>query len=324
MTNTIDLVEAGNAAFAEGTLEGIDIEIEGARLTKRAHTDLETYFLRNEARFLRALSGSKFAPELIDEGDDYINMEYLGKSEAVTDEIVFRRECARLLCVLNAHRIRHGDITTKNVVVKDNRLMLTDFHQSKYRGEPGPDKRPEGDAHWLWKTAGVLSPDRSRHIRKWQAIRPHLTPGGVLVAAGCSEADYLLMATGEGVSLSMYGIERNAITAEQAHRLSGQFILCADLCQMDHEKCDDTFFMSVYAHIAKEHGQAQADQVLTTLVEKSNQLFFETQLTGDGPGVHATDDDVYKMLKAHGKVDKLTTIPVYGRDPFARSIWRVY
>jgi len=60
------------------------------------------------------------------------------------------------------------------------------------------------------------------------------------------------------------------------------------------------------------------------LAKRSSQLFFETQLYGDGPGLpeHKTDDDVYKFLKQFGKVEKLVTIPVFGRDA-ARSVWRI-
>lgn len=313
-----DLVKEGNQAYTAKGLKGIKTRVSGATLIKLAFTEIEQKFLENEARFLTHLRGTGFAPKLISLDGARLMVEYLGKSEPVTDETVFRRNCIKLLETLKSHGIRHGDIVAKNVIVKDNRPMLTDFHQSKYEDEPGPDKRPEGDAYHLWKTALELSPDTSRHLRKWLAIRPHLTRGGVLVDVGCAQGDYLLMARAEGICKEYYGIDRNCQDALIDN------VTCAELgASIPVGQCDDVLFLSVYAHIAREYDQARADRVLEALMKQADHLFFETQLEGDGPGVHKSDEDVYEMLAAYGEVERLTTIPVAGREPHKRSVWRV-
>jgi len=343
----IDLVTDGDAAFVAGGLKGIKIQHDADTIIKHAYTGIENMFLQNEARFLKALDGTGFTPKFIkfDYSDapsslSHLIVEDLGKSEPVTDETIFRRNCALLLYTLKKHGIRHGDISTKNIIVKNNKPMLIDFHQSKFDNEPGPDKRPEGDAFNLWQAALELSPDTSRHIRKWQAIRPCIQ-GNSLIDFGCAEGDYLLFALTEKASWDMgrfWGMDRDVSIPKYGNDalkevwLSGEVESSNIVWPICHGnvvstspikyKTDTIFFMSVFAHIARNESYNRAEYTLMRLIEKSDQLFFETQLVGDGPGVHKTDDDVYNMLKQYGKVEKLVTIPVHGRDA-SRTVWRI-
>lgn len=337
----IDLVIEGDKAFQSGELKGIKIRETSDGITKVSSTRLEGMFLDNEWDKIERLKETGFSPtpfglkhsewsDGVFYGETYLYEENLGQSEPVTDETEFRRNCALLLYTLKKHGIRHGDISTKNIIVKNNKPMLIDFHQSKFAHEPGPDKRPEGDAYCLWEAALELSPDTSRHIRKWRAIRPHLKSGSI-ADVGCAEGDYLLMAFGERILFPIFvAIDSNFDALNKLSNLwfgtgFGLSLNHWDLGKMkpDSVQGRNILFMSVFAHIAQQYSISKSEGVLSKLCANSEQLFFETQLIGDGPGVHKDDDEVYKMLKQYGKVEKLVTIPVHGREPYARSVWRV-
>ena len=110
--------------------------------------------LRNEARMLKKLSGTGFAPELKEEefgqeGSEYILIEDLGDSEPVTDSAVFGRNAFLFLMALEEHDIRHGDLTSPNVIIKSNKPMAIDFAESTFLSEARCSKRPESDAYLL-------------------------------------------------------------------------------------------------------------------------------------------------------------------------------
>lgn len=326
----IDLVKAGNEATINDELKGIQCHTPDEKMFLQwAITDIECKFLYNAYEKLLKLQDSGFVPKVncisdIENETTFIT-ENLGKSEPVTDEVIFRRNCALLLWMLKKHGVRHGDITPKNIIVKNNKPMLVDFHQSKFDHEIGEDKRPEGDAYWMWESALELSPDTSRHIKKWRAIRSFVQNGGVL-DFGCAEGDYCLFSIAENQNRIVAGFDIND-NAIQFARINWKMPYCIflnDAKVVAHTHFDTIFFMSVYAHIKNNIANFR-NHILSGLMFKSKQLFFETQLHGDGPGLpeHKTDDDVYKFLKQFGKVEKLVTIPVFGREPLARSVWRI-
>jgi len=329
----IDLVTDGDAAFVAGELLGIKTTIHDGIIDLFAYTDIEICFLKNYYEKLSSIGHNKFTPHVYNfsEGDfaGKLTLEHLGESESVTDEIAFRRNCALLLYTLKKHGIRHGDISTKNIIVKNNKPMLIDFHQSKFNDEPGLDKRPEGDAFNLWKAALELSPDTSRHIRKWQAIRPFIKRA-FLFDLGCAEGDYLLFAFVEKNEPNMFwGIDHNLDALEVAKNLwpgSGFGFHLEHKDILDSVITDDcnVLMLSVYAHLLKKHSKIKVDAFIKKIVSQSAQFFFETQLYGDGPGPEffQTDGDVYRFLKQFGEVKKLVTIPVFGRDA-NRSVWRI-
>lgn len=323
----IDLVED----VEQYKLNGIESYADDNVFVQKSSTLIETWFLWNSYHKLIKLSECGFVPEILSFVDHtetraHLMTEYLGKSEPVTDEVAFRRNCALLLWTLKKHGIRHGDLTTKNIIVKNNKPMLVDFHQSKFDHEPGADKRSEGDAYWMWESALELSPDTSRHIRKWRAIRPFLNHSSILWDAGCSQGDYCAFASVERNAPYAYGTDKNrddiSIALEKFKDINEDFSV-SDLNDTNPRGNDTILLLSVYPYLIHDYGYNRANFILNMLSNDSKQLFFETQLVGDGPGIHKTDDDVYKFLKQFGKVKKLVTIPVFGREPLARSVWRV-
>jgi len=249
----IDLVED----VEQYESKGIERKIIGNEFYQQSRTNIEQAFLINEYSKLKVLSDTGFAPkpDRIDvfagQQNGLTVVEYLGKSEPVTDEIVFRRNCALLLWTLKKHGIRHGDLTTKNIIVKNNKPMLVDFHQSKFEHEAGADKRPEGDAYWMWESALELSPDTSRHIRKWRAIRPFIkNDNDDVFDFGCAEGDYCLFARSENVSTNILGYDTNYIALNIAQENWNKYncgFVSAPL--PDFSQYGIVFFMSVFAHI---------------------------------------------------------------------------
>ena len=84
-----------------------------------------------------------------------IRMEFV-KNEPVTDIAAFMFHYWSVLDALKAARLRHGDLTSYAVLVRDNRPIIIDWAESRTWDDPRPDKRREGDAYWLKKTMEKL------------------------------------------------------------------------------------------------------------------------------------------------------------------------
>jgi hypothetical protein len=274
--------------FTEAEIKGITFEKAGDWLRVVPHSPIEEKFIVNGARFLSKMAGTGFVPKAqFDDGG--LLIENLGKSEKVWDEIAFRRNCARLLIALNVLNIAHGDLTSKNIVVKDNSPVVLDWWQAKDLDDPTPNKRRECDAYHLWRAAEELSPDTSRHIRKWLAIRERVM-GGSILDLGCAEGDYLLFAAAEcerHPDAGLWAVDKNmeaiANAGEVCEGLDVRFRAC-DITDVVDFMHDTVFLMSTWAYIVSRWGTSRARVLLKNITEQGGQLIFETQLYGDGPG----------------------------------------
>lgn len=113
------------------------------------------FLARNEIHFLKLMRPSMYVPfaELIDRST--IRLEYV-PLEPVTDSERFMGHLPRVLKALETCEIRHGDLTVYAIRVRRNRPYLIDFAESRFMCDPRPDKRPEGDEHWLTKSMEEL------------------------------------------------------------------------------------------------------------------------------------------------------------------------
>ena len=158
-------------AVKTSDIKGLKTSINGKFITLHATTETECKFLLNADRMLMIMANSGFTPELRSSTFDAdsprfdapftsgrLTMEYLGESQPVTDKKEFRHQCRLLLMALKSRGVIHGDLTRKNIIVRDNKPYAIDFQQSRLETEPGPDKRPEGDSFHLWQAADELSP----------------------------------------------------------------------------------------------------------------------------------------------------------------------
>jgi 2-polyprenyl-3-methyl-5-hydroxy-6-metoxy-1,4-benzoquinol methylase len=326
---------------------GLDVIREAGGIVKIAHTPGDLEGIRNEARMLRLLSGSGFAPELIDEKEDRIIEEDLGEGEPIQDGEAFRRNCVRLLWALQQVNIRHGDLTGANIIVKADRPMAIDFQQSNLYSEGPPQKRPLSDSYFLWRFAANSpaeqhpTPDTPRVIRRWLAVLGSLgglapdmpLRGKMLLDLGCFQGDFCAMAAAEG--MRAHGIDTGGFnpvenSLERAAALwesmLGTNIGFApdNILGWPHFDYDVVLLFSTWSYVLNDYGKERAFDLLARIVGGCGVLFFETQLAGDGPGPDflVTDDDVANMLGQFGVPEPLVTIPVTGR-PASRTVWKV-
>jgi SAM-dependent methyltransferase len=310
----------------EAEIKGITLEREGDWLRVIPGSPVEERFVLNGATFLARMAGTGYVPQskLADAG---LLIEDLGESEKVWDEIAFRRNCARLLLKLQELNIAHGDLTSKNIIVKDNCPIVVDWWQAKATDDPTPKKRPESDAFHLWTAAAELSPDTSRHLRRWLAIREHIGAGSLL-DLGCADGDFCLFAASEreDTNIPIMGVDKDPEAIVRMSNLCeglGVDFRVRDIMKIDDFLYDTVLLLSVWPYIYNRMG-AGARQLLKRITQRAGQLIFETQLYGDGPGPNflRTDQDVYEMLSGYGSVERLAQIPVHGRNA-ARSVWLV-
>lgn len=291
----------------------------------------------NRTQMLRLLGPTGFAPKLIEARSDYVLQEDLGDSEDVSNGIEFWLNSIRLLLALRDNQIRHGDLTSPNIIIRDNVPMAIDFAQSSLFSESSKEKRPEADSYHLWQF--VLGQSNtaalSRTIERWQAIQHALgcdswcPPAGCcdkkrLLDLGCFSGESCAMAAADG--FKTFGVDLDGDQIQIAQERWGDS--CAfkkqDALKMKSFKYDAILMLSTWPYIVQREGKKAALELLDAIVNDCGSLFFETQLYGDGPGPSflKTEEDVAKMLSKFGTPTPLVSLPVEGRDA-KRCVWQV-
>jgi len=116
-----------------------------------------TFLIENEFYFLQLMWLTGFVPQS-ERYDKYtVRLRDLGESEPVTDRAKFKHYLDMLLQTLRTKGIRHGDLTSYSLIVKNNKPYVIDFSESRLMLGTRPDKRPEGDAYWLSQTYHELT-----------------------------------------------------------------------------------------------------------------------------------------------------------------------
>ena len=113
--------------------------------------------LENAFDKLRTIE-SRYVPEAIEIGDGYLILSDMGTTEPVTDmhQAIYNAEI--LLEDLARAQIHHGDLTSRNVIIRDNVPYAIDFFESRYMQEIGTGakpKRPEPDRYHLMRALGA-------------------------------------------------------------------------------------------------------------------------------------------------------------------------
>lgn len=104
----------------------------------------------NEIWILRQLHPTGYVPFAEQIDPETIRLEYIEETP-VTDIKAVTNHFKRILGVLSAYGIRHGDLTGANILIKDNHPYVIDFSESRLTDDPRPDKRREGDEYHLFK-----------------------------------------------------------------------------------------------------------------------------------------------------------------------------
>jgi hypothetical protein len=342
-----------------GGHEGMRVYRGNGVITKRAeHRELPAPYtvegniasLLNEARFLQVMAGSGWTPEILKVGADYIVQTDVGETQLVQDVEMFRRNCIRMLYEVRKRRVRHGDLTSSNIIVRGEVPWLVDWQEAHFIGEPAPQKQPTSDSALLfrglsqWKGTNPAGEyDISRTSRRWRAVLGALgantdlelpLKGKTLLDLGSFQGDFCALAATEGMTAT--GVDRGGFrsgedSVEIGRGLWGLMERWPEiqLFHLDITKCpsfkfDVVLLFSTWPYIVQEYGRTAAEELLGRIVSQCGVLFFECQLYGDGPGPEflGSDDDIEALLGRFGEVEKLVTIPVWGRSA-SRSVWGV-
>ena len=306
--------------------------------------------VHNEAAMLDAMSGSGYAPELIDIGEDWNTQEDLGHTEAPVDMEVWRQNLVRMLAAIRARGLRHGDLKGNNIITRGDRSSAVDWQESHRIGDVAPQKSPYTDSLLLMQhIIGTAGPngqfDTPRVARRWGAVIGSLGATTDLslplkdkffMDLGCFQGDFCALAASEGMVAQGFdrgGFRTGENSIEIAKQLWGDFPFSrlvfteADILSISPLYVGDVVVMfSTWAYIVQDYGTPRAMTLLEEIIAESGVFFFETQLAGDGPGPPflTRDEDVRDMLAACGatKVKAIGTFNVTGR-PAKRTVWRV-
>lgn len=342
-----------------GGHEGMRVFRGNGVITKRAeHRELPAPYtvegniasLLNEAKFLRVMAGSGWTPEILEVGADYIVQTDVGETQLVQDVEMFRRNCIRMLYEVRRRRVRHGDLTSSNIVVRGEVPRVVDWQEAHFIGEMAPQKQPASDSALLfrnlsqWKGTNPAGEyDISRTSRRWRAVLAALgadtdlelpLKGKTLFDLGCFQGDFCALAATEGMTAT--GVDRGGFrsgedSVEIGQRLWGLMepwpeiqLTHRDVMDVASFEYDVVLLFSTWSYIVQEYSREAAEELLGRILSQCGVLFFENQLYGDGPGPEffGSDNDIEALLIRYGQVEKLVTIPVWGR-PASRSVWRV-
>lgn len=114
------------------------------------------YLTENEWYCLDTLRRTGFVPQALRWDKYTIQIQDLGQSEHITNRDLFMSYKYDLLDTLQRYGIKHGDLTTANVIVKNNHPFVIDWAESRWGSDPRPQKRPEGDRYWIENTWEML------------------------------------------------------------------------------------------------------------------------------------------------------------------------
>ncbi len=304
--------------------------------------------LHNEAAMLDAMSGSGYAPELIDIHDGMIIQEDLGHTEAPQDMEAWRQNLVRMLAVIRARGLRHGDLKGNNIITRGDRPWAVDWQESHRIGDVAPQKSPYSDSSLLMQhIEGTYGPngqrDTPRVARRWRAVLGSLgavttlglpLKGKTFLDLGCFQGDFCALAASEGmhaVGVDQGGFRTGEDSIEIARHLwdgfpFGELAFAHRNILDDSYSADVAMMFSTWAYVVQDYGRRQADDLLRAIIRQAGVFFFETQLARDGPGPDflPRDQDVADMLASCGAttVEPIGTFDVTGR-PAKRTVWRV-
>ncbi len=95
---------------------------------RRKRTKLEAKIMREVRRI------GINVPKIIEESDFSIKMEYIDgkilRNVEINEKIV--KEIAKIVAILHQNNIIHGDLTTSNFILKNDKIYLIDFGLSKF------------------------------------------------------------------------------------------------------------------------------------------------------------------------------------------------
>ena len=317
------------------------------RILKTAKDGDGMWHLSNEISFLATMAPSGYAPKFLEgigptEAPTSIFLEDLGDTEPVTDNDVVLTHAIHLLSWLRTLRIRHGDLTAPNIIIRNDKPYAIDFAEAIDLDAPPTrqPKRPEPD--WFHLLQAIQHHgDPRRIIRRWLAMRDtfgvgQTMEGKSLIDFGCNEGYMVALAAADGANAVGWDFDQmacaNARTrwAELPRSIDrNQFFLAFMHQNIEYIRHSDwkgniALCLSVYPYLIQQLGEEDSRWILAKMVSNYDILFFEAQSAGDGPGpvFWADQDAVGEYLTVFGKVEEVCRLNIAGRQA-ERVTWKV-
>jgi hypothetical protein len=117
-----------------------------------------------ESLCLRRLEAFKYFPKLLDEGDDWIKMQWSGNRIKRPDQLGQLNEIVRILA---ANNIKHRDICLENLLYRDNCLTLIDFGWSIVDGRETPVRPPDGLGRGFYDIEDCDDVRAAENVQTW-------------------------------------------------------------------------------------------------------------------------------------------------------------
>ncbi len=305
--------------------------------------------IHNEAFMLDVMSGSGFTPDLIDIQDGELTQTDMGITETPKDAEQWRQNLVKALAMIRARGLRHGDLKGANVITRGDKPWIVDWQESHFLGDVPPQKTPFSDSYLLMQhIEGTPGADGFRDVprvaRRWRAVLGSLgatmsvtlpLKGKTFLDVGCFQGDFVALAASEGMwakGIDVGGFRPGENSIEIGRSIWANFPYGdIKLAQVDaagfHDYFHDVVMMfSTWPYIVAHYGYDWGVDLLRKIVEQSGVFFFESQLSGDGPGPHflKTDEDISILFVSLGArtVEPIAIFPVTNRSA-ERTIWRI-
>jgi len=288
---------------------------------------------KRELEFLNILYPYGYIPDykIISEEIIEFNRIYVDK---VTNEDEFLSHYDKFLSILKKKNIRHGDLTSANILPYKNKPYILDWNESRYYSENLSDKRPEKDAFWFWRSMVYYIdisiyplPGNGRGPEMWYILRDHvLNPEyKTVIDLGCGRGDFSIRSLMNGKQVNMVdfdegqlNIGKEKIEKRGLTNVTYYIENILDFIKRDIQS-DILFCFSVLPYLSR----SDMLEVIRYAKKFSRFSFFEIQYTGDGPGCIKGDSEIIDIFKQCGfiHVEKIgfTTVEYRKKD---RIIWR--
>ena len=310
------------------------------RILKTAKDSTGVWHLFNETAFLAMMAKSGYVPKLLDyigtEGaPTSIFLEDLGDTEPVTDNDVVLTHAIHLLSWLRTSRVRHGDLTAPNMIIRNDKPYVIDFSEAIDMDAPQTrkPKRPEPD--WFHLLQAIQHHgDPRRIIRRWLAIRESLGFDSLenkrMIDFGCHEGYMVALAAADGANA--IGFDKDDFVCKAANdRWKGlyqkqTYFVNQDVVRWMPSAIEGDFAlcMSTYPYLIQDHGEPWSRVFLANMIVAFDAVFFEAQSSGDGPGPAFWPDQnaVGEYLTVFGKVEEVCRLKIAGRQA-ERVTWKI-
>lgn len=249
-----------------------------------------------EFGFLFAMRNTPFVPKAKRIDEETIVMEKIVHTP-IEDKKKFIDHCYDFYHTLICRGIRHGDLTPPHVIPRNDFPVVIDWSDSKWASDPTPDKRPNGDSYWFWKTISKILGEENYMLYTEQVnLRSEKILGFILSAIAHRlqdhNKDFTFFDLGYGygdiiIRLHKLGYEVSGVEKDDDlyQRMKGFGIKTYhdDIENFIHnfdpiDKFDLIICTSVIPYLRYQ------DKIIEWIAHNSHLSVFEIQSEGDGPG----------------------------------------